>query len=559
MKTSLGGACGAIAAMAVGAMLVGMSGRAVAQCEERWLPETAADRVEGGGHLIAGMTMWDPDGAGPLPAKLVIAGSFATAGGVAAANLASWDGVKWEAIGGGTNGYLAAVVALADGRLVVAGKFTLAGEVSVSNIAMWDGVAWSALAEGLSGSQPLLGFQVNALCADGNGGLYAAGAFATAGTTAVNNIAHWDGSVWSALGTGLSGVFMGQPWVSSLLLLPGGEVLAGGSFSDAGGHSVKSLAKWDGTSWSDVGGGVLGTVWCMTRASTGSLFVGGDFSVTTGTFQTASNIAEWNGTQWKRLGAGVRGSGDNGTVRDIVVLESGSVLAGGTITATGGLPLNSIARWDGTAWAQIGTGLPSAVQSMILHPSGEVLVGRDATSSANKAKVFSRHISGETAWLAEQPRAATAPCRGSGVFEAQLANGYDVTGALWYRGEEQLVHNPAAGVRIEIEGGLSRLRLDNVSLAVAGEYRCVLSTACTEIKSAWAELSVTGTCCVADLNLDGEVNDADFTLFVAAYDVLTCDDALMAPGCPADFNGDGVVDDEDFSAFVHAYDEMVCA
>ncbi|MBX3381005.1 MAG: hypothetical protein KF805_13005 [Phycisphaeraceae bacterium] len=67
-----------------------------------------------------------------------------------------------------------------------------------------------------------------------------------------------------------------------------------------------------------------------------------------------------------------------------------------------------------------------------------------------------------------------------------------------------------------------------------------------------------GPACPCDLNDDGLVDDADFTLFVGAYNTLDCADPSMPAGCPSDFNGDGLVDDTDFTIFVPAYNDLVC-
>ena len=64
--------------------------------------------------------------------------------------------------------------------------------------------------------------------------------------------------------------------------------------------------------------------------------------------------------------------------------------------------------------------------------------------------------------------------------------------------------------------------------------------------------------CPADSNRDGMVDDSDFVVFVAGYNLLACDDSDMAPGCPADLTGDGAVDDADFVVFVGAYNALVC-
>lgn len=66
------------------------------------------------------------------------------------------------------------------------------------------------------------------------------------------------------------------------------------------------------------------------------------------------------------------------------------------------------------------------------------------------------------------------------------------------------------------------------------------------------------TNCPADINLDGVADDADFSPFVAAYDILDCSDDTMPLPCPSDLNADGVVDDADFTIFVKGYDALVC-
>jgi len=66
------------------------------------------------------------------------------------------------------------------------------------------------------------------------------------------------------------------------------------------------------------------------------------------------------------------------------------------------------------------------------------------------------------------------------------------------------------------------------------------------------------TACPGDLNGDAFVDDADFSLFAFAYNILDCADPAMPAGCPADINNDGFVDDADFSSFATAYDALLC-
>src|SRR5208283_602532 len=101
------------------------------------------------------------------------------------------------------------------GNLYAGGTFTTAGGTIANNVAQWNGSAWSALGSGLAGGgywgvEPGIGPEVatgqnagvNALAFDTNGNLYAGGDFTVAGGVGVNDIAQWDGSAWSALGLG---------------------------------------------------------------------------------------------------------------------------------------------------------------------------------------------------------------------------------------------------------------------------------------------------------------------------------------------------------------------
>lgn len=74
------------------------------------------------------------------------------------------------------------------------------------------------------------------------------------------------------------------------------------------------------------------------------------------------------------------------------------------------------------------------------------------------------------------------------------------------------------------------------------------------MSSAFVKLST----CPADLNCDGYVDDADFAVFVAAYNLLVCDEGGMPENCPADLTGDDNVDDSDFVMFLAMYNELLC-
>src|SRR6185369_6253161 len=104
--------------------------------------------------------VWDPDGAGVQPAQLIASGGFGFAGWprpVAAMNIAAWNGTAWQPLGTGIpqlDDRYSPVQAMAvyNGEVVVAGYFNQAGGVAANNIARWNGTQWRTLGSGTAGT-----------------------------------------------------------------------------------------------------------------------------------------------------------------------------------------------------------------------------------------------------------------------------------------------------------------------------------------------------------------------------------------------------------------------
>ncbi|MEO1087091.1 MAG: GEVED domain-containing protein, partial [Acidobacteriota bacterium] len=123
---------------------------------------------------------------------------------------------------------------------------------------------------------------------DGNGEkLYAGGTFATIGDELIFGLGAWDGTTWSQLGGGLS-----RSPVEALMAFDGGRqpaLYVGGEFGEVVGTTIQHLARWDGTAWTAVdgpgAGNINGHVFGLAAVGTGAdarLVVGGDFATAGG-------------------------------------------------------------------------------------------------------------------------------------------------------------------------------------------------------------------------------------------------------------------------------------
>jgi len=124
------------------------------------------------------------------------------------------------------------------------------------------------------------------------------------------------------------------------------SLVVGGSFSFAGSVPARNVAIWDGSSWAPLGQGldappsVLALGVSALAVHQGELYAGGSFSRSGG--RTLRGIARWSGTAWEPLGTGV-----NGEV--LTLLSYGDrLIVGGSFTQAGGNPAPFIAAWDGS-------------------------------------------------------------------------------------------------------------------------------------------------------------------------------------------------------------------
>jgi len=158
---------------------------------------------------------------------------------------------------------------------------------------------------------------------------------------------------------------------------------------------------------------------------------------------------------------------------------------------------------------------------------------------------------------------ARSTCPGGTVLFSARADGIAPLAPRWQiesapAGSElwtDLVDGPIPGSSATAtNAGTSALTISGADFNAERRFRLKVSNTCAAVFSAPASLNV----CIADFNCDGQVDDADFIIFAAAYNILDCADPSMPANCPTDLNGDQLVDDADFVRFVAAYNELIC-
>lgn len=266
-----------------------MGGVANASKIAAWNPATQAWTAMGTGGT-AGATAAFAIAVAPN-GNVVVGGTFTGMGGVAnTSQLALWNGSAWSSLTplGVPNNSVTALAYDSLGNLYAAGSFTTINGVAAAQIAKYDGATWTALTTGLTGGA------ANVLLIDAGNNIYVGGSFTLAGGVAnTPGIAKWNGTAWSALGVGLTGGAVRALAFDSALRL-----YAGGQFTASGSVTLTKLGLWNGSSWTPLGTGTSGGTNAVTELTFNNiqniLYVGGVFTAANG-ITLPDALALWTG------------------------------------------------------------------------------------------------------------------------------------------------------------------------------------------------------------------------------------------------------------------------
>ncbi len=278
--------------------------------------------------------------------QLYASGNFNGAGGVPSPNVARWNGTSWSAAGLGLSGRTYSL-AVYQGSLYAGGESQWTGPNFLSTkVARWNGSVWTSVGPAGSINQEVYALLVHN---DGSGeALFAGGFFAVAG----NFVAKWNGFQWQPLGIGVNSTVYALASFDEDGAGPNPpRLFAGGYFDNAGGVTVNRIARWDGAGWSALNGGIGGVpspfIYGLAVHDDGAgpaLYAGGDFA-TIGGLSTRS-IAKWNGMSFSPLDTGLGGSFP--WIFTLASFDDGNgpaLWAGGTFEATGSHAALRIGKW----------------------------------------------------------------------------------------------------------------------------------------------------------------------------------------------------------------------
>lgn len=374
---------------------------------------------------IVGGPSPEVEAVGTFGTELVAGGAFTQAGGAVANGIARWDGTTWRPIG--TLSGTCYDFAEGNGTLYAMGSWSTPTGPTGWTVARWDGAAWSFLTEGMdsqlselfditvsngtlfaaarlslgnavfagiveawNGSQwaqygSTMDEGVSCLATLG-GSLVAGGAFDISGNLRTRRVARWEGADWTRLDSPGNGIAGDAYAAVACFAEYGGDVIAGGWFSEAGDTPVSAIARWDGTSWHPLGTGLNGGVWAL-AVYQDELVAAGAFTEAGG--NAVQGLAIWNGSTWRAFPGGVSGGAD--PAASALLVQGGDLYVGGTFAQAGAVPAQNIARWDGGAWHALGSGTNGPVWALTGY-------GRDVVAGGSFTQAGFSIVNGVAQW-----------------------------------------------------------------------------------------------------------------------------------------------------------------
>lgn len=263
--------------------------------------------------------------------------------------VAMWDDVNqiWTPLGNGVNNDVLCCT-IYNGDLIIGGDFTSASGVPSSRVVRYNQTTdtWESI-----GATADFDNDVRCMTVF-DGELWVGGDFNNVGGNPPSDgVVKWDESTqtWVGGNSGVDIVSGVNETIRVLYVNPNdGNLYMGGHFTEiqdgdaaAPDPNMSGIAMYDGQNWYPLGTGLNDYVRAIHEYN-GNLIAGGYFTDAGGV--PAQKIAKWNGTTWSAMGGGFDGGGIDEYVKSATVWN-GIFFAGGAYTQAEGGPMNYIAQW----------------------------------------------------------------------------------------------------------------------------------------------------------------------------------------------------------------------
>jgi hypothetical protein len=157
---------------------------------------------------------------------------------------------------------------------------------------------------------------------------------------------------WEPIGSGTNH-FVSQLFVDSTT----NNLFIGGRFRFAGGDTMNGVTQWDGNQFSPLGTGLddCQGIQCDKPGKMinykGELYISSAHNTISGI--PANGIARWDGTNWNSLGSGLQKIDSTYGLAFRIIKYQSELYVFGIFDLAGGIPVNGMAKWDGNQWHSI--------------------------------------------------------------------------------------------------------------------------------------------------------------------------------------------------------------
>lgn len=320
---------------------------------------------------------------------LFAVGSFTEIGGVVTAGIARWDGTTWTGYAGIAPDYaVKAISAVSLDDVCIGGEFRTLGIIPAIGAACWNGTEWQSRTLPLPDYRGIFDLQRD----PADGSLVASGDFMLESPSERGgSVARWVVDHWEPIGGGVMSEFGpgSTKMVRGLAFVPSG-MYAGGAFrliNPEDPQPVAAVARWDGTTWDDIGGvfaevgfGIeTERVYMVGAGPDGSVYFGGLF--TRSDSLTVAHVVRYDGTYWSALRTpGERYEGVAGAVSALEREGACAVYVGGNFQYAGAVRVNNVARYTAEGGYQaLGEGVVGGVQTIEVLGGGRIVAGGNFT------------------------------------------------------------------------------------------------------------------------------------------------------------------------------------